>query len=314
MARLAIVYDALFEAHDPGPGHPESPQRLQRIMTTLQSRGMFNRATIVRPKSATSEQLSWIHSKKYIEFVLRHQGEEGVVLDSGDTRLSARSVDAALLAAGAAVTAVDLVFQQSFDKVFAAVRPPGHHARPEAAMGFCVFNSIALAAQYAKNTYDISKILIVDWDVHHGNGTQEIFYHSNTVFYLSLHQYPLFPMTGKREETGAGTGKGFTLNIPLPPGQTDTDYVRVLEQALTTVETRFQPELVLISAGFDAFHADSIAGMLLTEDGFYKLTELVARFARKHANGRIISFLEGGYHLQGLANSVNKHLQCLLKH
>ena len=314
MARLAIVSDALFEAHDPGPGHPESPQRLRRIMDTLEKKGMFNRSTIVRPNSATMEQLSLIHSKPYIEFVLRHQGEEGVVLDSGDTRLSARSVEAAMLAGGAAITAVDLVFQHSFDKVFAAVRPPGHHARPEAAMGFCVFNTISLAAKYAQTSYGISKILIIDWDVHHGNGTQEIFYHSPHVFYLSLHQYPLFPMTGKSGETGAGAGKGFTLNIPLPPGQTDADYALALEQALRTVETRFRPELILVSAGFDAFYADSIAGMLLTEDGFYKLTELVARFARRYANGRIISFLEGGYHLQGLANSVHKHLQCLLKH
>ncbi len=311
---MAIVHDALYEAHDPGPGHPESPQRLRRIMDTLQNRGMFNRATLVRPGNVTHEQLSLIHSKNYIDFVLRHQGEEGVILDSGDTRLSVRSVDVALLAAGAAVTAVDLIFQQSYDKVFAAVRPPGHHARPEAAMGFCVFNNIALAARYARTVYGVSKILIVDWDVHHGNGTQEIFYHSADVFYLSLHQYPLFPMTGQNHETGEGPGKGFTLNVPLPPGQTDADYALALEQALGRVETRFQPELILISAGFDAFHADSIAGMLLTEDGFYKLTELVARFAQRYAHGHIISFLEGGYHLQGLANSVNKHLQCLLKH
>jgi len=181
-------------------------------------------------------------------------------------------------------------------------------------MGFCIFNNIALAAQYARRQYGLSRILIVDWDVHHGNGTQEIFYSEADVFYLSLHQAPFYPLSGSARDTGSGKGKGFTLNIPLPPGQTDAEYARILEEALTKIESSFQPQLVLISAGFDAYRDDPLAGMLLTEDGFYKLTEIVARFAQRYADGRIISFLEGGYHLRGLARSVNKHLQCLLKH
>lgn len=314
MARLAYIYNPVFEQHNPGAGHPESPQRLRSIQDYLSKHSFFNRAELISPSSATKEQLLLIHSEEYIDFVLRHSGIDGAVLDGGDTRLSSASVDAALLAAGAAVQAVELVFNQNYDKVFAAVRPPGHHALTANAMGFCVFNNIALCAAYALQKRLVSKILIVDWDVHHGNGTQDMFYDNEQVFYLSLHQSPFYPMSGRQDETGTASGAGFTKNIPLPSGRTDDDYARILEKALLDIEQIFVPELVLISAGFDAHKLDPIGGMLLTENGFYKLTELVSRFAQRYANGRVISFLEGGYHLQGLAESVYKHLQCLLKH
>ncbi len=314
MARLAYIFNALFTEHDPGAGHPESPERLHSIQTYLKKNGFFNRMDEVSCLPASKEQLRLIHSADYIDFVLSFRGKKEAVLDHGDTRLSAGSVDAALLAAGAALNAVELVFDQHYDKVFAAVRPPGHHALRDSAMGFCVFNNIALCAAYALKKKYVKKILIVDWDVHHGNGTQAAFYDNPHVFYLSLHQSPFYPMSGRADETGSGKGKGFTMNIPLLSGCRDDDYVHVLEHALLEIEETFSPDLVLISAGFDAHRDDPIGGMLLTEEGFYKITELTARFAQRQANGRIISFLEGGYHLSALPSSVSRHLQCLLKH
>ena len=314
MARLAYIYDTLFTLHDPGAGHPESPRRLQSIQAYLKKQGFFNRADLMSCLPATREQLMLAHSAEYIDFVMSFRGIEQGVLDNGDTRLSADSVDAALLAAGAAFKAVELVFNQNYDKVFVAVRPPGHHALRDSAMGFCIFNNIALCAAYALENSDVKKVLIVDWDVHHGNGTQAAFYDNPHVFYLSLHQSPFYPMSGRAEETGSGKGAGCTMNIPLPSGCSNDDYVRALENALLAIEQTFVPDLVLISAGFDAHRDDPIGGMLLTEEGFYKMTELTARFAQRHANGRIISFLEGGYHLSALPSSVSRHLQCLIKH
>ncbi len=314
MARLAYIYDTLFMEHNPGAGHPESPERLHSIQAHLKKQGFFNRMDEVHCLPASKEQLMLVHSAEYIDFVLSFRGKEEVVLDSGDTRLSAGSVDAALLAAGAAVKAVELIFDQQYDKVFAAVRPPGHHALRNSAMGFCVFNNIALCTAYTLKKKYAKKILIVDWDVHHGNGIQAAFYDNPQVFYLSLHQSPFYPMSGRTDETGSGKGKGFTKNIPLPSGCRNDDYVLTLENALLEIEQTFIPDLVLISAGFDAHRDDPIGGMLLTEEGFYKMTELTARFALRHANGRIISFLEGGYRLSALPSSVSRHLQCLLKH
>lgn len=314
MGRLAYLYDPIFLEHNPGKYHPESAGRLQAIQDYLKQQGFFNRANLMNCAPATVEQLQLVHSKEYIEFVLQHRGEDQVVLDIGDTVLSSASVDAALIAAGTAVRATELIFEENYDKVFAAVRPPGHHARPNHAMGFCVFNNIALCAAYALQQKKVSKILILDWDVHHGNGTQEMFYDSDQVYYFSLHRSPFFPMTGKQEETGKGKGIGFTKNIPLLTGKDDYEYIRLFEEALSEIEQVFEPELVLISAGFDAHKSDPIGGMLVSEEGYYKMTEIAARFAQRYANGRVISFLEGGYDFDALAGSVYRHLQCLLKH
>ncbi len=314
MGRLAYLYHPLFEKHDPGRGHPERPERLTAINAYLQRKGFWPRISRLEPEPIDRHLLQLNHSSDYIDFILSQEGKEGIVLDGGDTVLNAYSVQAALLAAGAGQAAVDAVFRKNFDKVFAALRPPGHHAEYDKAMGFCVFNNIAIAARYALLQNYVRKILIIDWDVHHGNGTQNAFYEDERVFYLSLHQYPLFPMTGLKTETGRGTGLGFTKNIPLPYGQGDAQYVQLLADALQEIAQKFQPELVLISAGFDAHQNDPLGGMQVTTAGFYKMTELVAQFAHRYAQGRVISFLEGGYHLQSLAESVYRHLLCLLKH
>ena len=314
MAKLAYIEHPLFLKHNPGSGHPESPLRLSAIRDHLEKSGFITRITVKQSVSASMENLLRLHSKKYIETVLSHRNEEYCVLDTGDTVLSYHSVDAALLAAGAAELAVRLIFEEQFDKVFAAVRPPGHHAEAEKAMGFCVFNNIALAAVYAKAVYNISKVLIVDFDVHHGNGTQNSFYQSSDIFYLSLHRYPFYPGSGGKDERGSGKGEGYTLNLPLNSGSSDNDFIAALESALDNLEGYFHPELVLISAGFDAHIDDPLGGMRVSVEGFYKMTELIARFAQKHANGRIISFLEGGYNTKALAKSEYRHLQSLLKH
>lgn len=314
MAHLAILYDPVFLKHDPGEGHVEAPRRLQSIMNYLQKNGFLNKVSVYSPQEATTEQLSLVHTPEYIQSILQLRGVEHYVVDRGDTVVTEQSVDAALRAAGAAVSAVDMIFTQQFDKIFAAVRPPGHHAEADRAMGFCIFNNIALAARYALQKENVQRVLIIDWDVHHGNGTQHIFYEDASVFYLSLHQFPFYPRSGSVEESGTGAGEGFTMNIPLPAGQTDDAYMHHLEQALAEIETRFKPDLVLLSAGFDAHQSDPLGGMRLSADGFYKLTELAARFAQRYANGRVISFLEGGYSYPGLAESVYEHLKCLIKH
>ncbi len=313
MGRLAYLYSELFKAHNPGPGHPESPKRVTILTDYLKKQGFFNRAELLAPDTVSLKQLEAIHTQRYIEFVMKHRGLEQAVLDNGDTCISADSVDAALLAAGAGIKAVELILDEQYDKVFAAVRPPGHHALPESAMGFCVFNNVAVCAAYALSR-NISRILIVDWDVHHGNGTQEVFYNSDQVFYLSMHQSPFYPMTGQADEKGRDAGSGYNMNIPLVYGQDDRAYVQALEEALKQIEINFKPELVLISAGFDAHQEDPIGGMQVTDEGFYKLTEIVSRFAQRHANGKVISFLEGGYHFSALSRSVYRHLNCLLKH
>lgn len=314
MGRLAYIDHPIFDLHDPGSGHPECPERTRAIRAYLERKHFFERITRFEPQPAQRTLLELNHDPEYIDYILLQKGKEHVVLDGGDTVLNEHSVDAALLAAGSATLAVDLIFEQNFDKVFAAVRPPGHHAENDRAMGFCIFNNVALAAHYALQQGFAQRILIVDWDVHHGNGTQNAFYQSDRVFYFSIHQYPLFPMTGKADETGRGKGLGFTKNVPMPYGQGDTEYVHIMEKTLAELEEMFLPDLILISAGFDAHQDDPIGGMQVTTQGFYKLTELVCQFANRTAHGRIISFLEGGYHLEALAQSVYQHLLCLLKH
>lgn len=314
MAKLAYIYHELFEKHDPGSGHPESPRRVQSIQNHLQKTGFLNKVEVFSSPAVSREHLQRVHLPEYIDFVLEKSGVRQAVLDTGDTVINEYSVDAALHAAGAAVKAVDLIFKESFDKIFAAVRPPGHHAERSGAMGFCIFNNIAVAARYAQTYENVNKVLIIDWDVHHGNGTQQAFYNDPDVLYFSIHRSPFYPGSGREDETGEGEGKGFNLNYPIRMGLGDTEYIQLLEDGLARAEKLMKPDLILISAGFDAHEADPLGGMFVTDRGYYKLTEMIARFAQKHCQGRVISFLEGGYNLDALSSSVAKHLQCLLKH
>ncbi|MCB9059454.1 MAG: histone deacetylase [Calditrichae bacterium] len=311
MQNLAYIYDSIFLEHNAGKYHPERKQRLEAVHNLIQNSDIWNHLTHLTSQPATPGQIALAHDPDLVKFNMSQRGKNNVMLDLGDTFMSEKSMDAVENAVGAAIKCVDLVLENQFKRAFAAVRPPGHHAEYQRSMGFCIFNNIAIAAAHALQQYSIDKILIIDWDVHHGNGTQDIFYSRNDVFYLSMHQVPLFPGSGYERETGTGIGQGYTLNYPLSAGKDDVFYQDLLHKALTQIQTVFIPDLVMISAGFDAHGDDPIGGMRLTENGFAKLTEIVVNFAEKHCNGKIVSVLEGGYDLEGLAASVVAHLNIL---
>lgn len=311
---MGFIYNEIFLEHDPGLGHPENPERLKAIIDTLKKNGHWEKLTHYSAEPITKKHVRLAHSKKLTRFNFAQKEKENIVLDEGDTRLSPKSIEAARTAAGAAILAVDLVLKKKhLKRVFVATRPPGHHAERNRSMGFCIFNNVAVAASYAIESGLAQKVLIVDWDVHHGNGTQDIFYERDDVYFLSIHQSPLYPFTGVKEEKGTGVGLNFTRNYPLKKGKGDAEYTRVINKALNKVATRFIPDLILISAGFDTHKDDPIGGMVMSSAGFNHLTESVNQFANTHCKGRIISFLEGGYNMNALAESVQTHLIALAR-
>jgi acetoin utilization deacetylase AcuC-like enzyme len=265
-------------------------------------------------RPASDESIARVHDEDYIEYVRGGYASGIRILDIGDTVISEKSAEAALYAAGACMMGIDLLKDESANRVFCAVRPPGHHAERDQARGFCLFNNIAIAARYAQDTGLAEKILIIDWDVHHGNGTQQAFEEDDSVFYYSMHQYPFFPGSGAGTECGRGIGTGFTLNRPLPGGTENSAYIEAFEADLGDIENQFKADLVLISAGFDAHRDDPMAGMRVTEEVFRRFTELTAGYAWRHCQGKILSILEGGYNLRALGDSVFAHLDCMIKH
>jgi acetoin utilization deacetylase AcuC-like enzyme len=311
MSRHAFYYHADYLLHDTGAGHPERPQRLQSVMGSLIKSVVWGHLDHLMPNPATPEQVQLVHPETYISMVRRRCTAGERILDGGDTHVCERSYDVAMRAAGAVLDAVDGVMSGTFANAFCAVRPPGHHAETSTAMGFCLFNNVAIGARYAQQKHGVGRVAIVDWDVHHGNGTQEIFYEDDTVLYASLHQYPFYPGTGSADETGKGKGLGLTVNCPLEAGSTEPEYLKAFETRILPALDRFHPELVLISAGFDAHRDDPLAQMRLTDDSFAKFTSLLKQIAETHAGGRIVSVLEGGYHLDALARSVESHLGVL---
>ncbi|MFZ2277726.1 MAG: histone deacetylase [Prosthecobacter sp.] len=308
----ALLLDPIYQQHDPGPGHPESVKRLAAITQALTDSGIVGKTQAIAPRVATLDELALCHDRGYIA-TAKKDVESGLDdLSTGDTAICARSYDVAVQAAGGVLNAVDAVFAGKAKNAFCAVRPPGHHARPAQGMGFCLFNNIAIAARHAQQKHGAQKVAIVDWDVHHGNGTQDIFYEDGSVLFCSTHQSPLYPFTGHAHETGSGKGKGTTLNLPFPARTGMSAIGGAFTNLLLPAIDAFKPDLILISAGFDSRIDDPLGQFRLTDDDFVALTKLLLESAHTHCQSRLVSILEGGYNIQGLASAVTHHVQTLL--
>ena len=305
-AEAKIFFDPLMIEHRPGPGHPERPERLEAIDEHLHS--TFGEIERHSAAPASSADLERIHDAAYVDSILSLRGQRAIL--DADTRVSPKSVDAALLAAGIAGAAVESSIVEGRPG-FALVRPPGHHAEYDRAMGFCLFNNIAVATARAIDEFDVSRALIIDWDVHHGNGTQNAFYERGDVMFFSTHQSPLFPGTGQLHERGAGDGAGTTINVPLPAGTGDAGLVEAFETILVPAAREFEPDMVVISAGFDAHRLDPVGGMEVTTHGFAVLLSIVEALAQQLCAGRLSLILEGGYDLEGLSKSVGTCMEAL---
>jgi acetoin utilization deacetylase AcuC-like enzyme len=304
------VYDPIYLKHDTGY-HPENAQRLEAIMAHLTETGLLKQLTLIKPRPATVEELTYVHQASYVSRIQDAASRGGGWLD-GDTVMSPDSYDAALYAAGGAIEATDAVISGRTNSAFALVRPPGHHATAMAAMGFCLFNNIAIAAQHALKKHKLDKVTIIDFDVHHGNGTQEAFYNNPQALYISTHQYPHYPGTGTVGETGSGAAEGTTVNIPLPGGSGDDEYRQVFEEIIVPVVRRFHPELILVSAGYDLHWKDRLAMMEVSTAGFADMVRYIKNLADELCDGKIVITLEGGYNLKALATSVKATFDVLL--
>ncbi len=311
-AKTGFVYDCLYLEHQTTPGHPESPARLTAIVEKLKADGVYACLTPLAPQAAPLERIEAIHTPQYVQRVRTscETGEE--YLDSPDVPISRKSYAAALVAAGGVLRAVDAVMHGEVANAFCAVRPPGHHALADRAMGFCIFNNVAIGTRYVQQQYGLSKVLIVDWDVHHGNGTQAAFYDDPTVLYFSVHQSPFYPGSGAEAEKGRGPGLNHTINVPLPGGSGDQEYVEAFERKLRPAALAFAPQFVFLSAGFDAHEHDTLGGMRVTTEGYGKLSRIVKGIADQCCQGRLVSVLEGGYGLAELAASVETHIRVLM--
>jgi acetoin utilization deacetylase AcuC-like enzyme len=309
---MTILYSsALFQEHQTG-SHPETPRRLSSIDACLTNTGRIEQC---RRGLITAPDLSWlrhVHTPDQIGLARQIAESGGGHLDP-DTVISNRSYEVALQACGTACSAVEQLLTNPGENALCLIRPPGHHATGDRSMGFCIFNNIAVAAAHAIHEHQVNRILIVDWDVHHGNGTQDIFYDSDQVMFFSIHRHPFYPGSGTTEETGTGRGLGYTVNCPVTFGTQRQAYLDQFERHLTKAAEKIKPELVLISAGFDAHHQDPIGSLGLLSEDFLTMTEKVMAVAETHAGGRLVSFLEGGYNLTALGESVKFHLDGLLR-
>jgi acetoin utilization deacetylase AcuC-like enzyme len=308
---LALIYDPVYLKHDTGL-HPENARRLESILRVIDADEVISKKlTRITPKAAPNTEIARCHQEDLI-YHLESLCERGESYVDVDTRISPESFEVARFAAGAALAAVDAAMSENGSRAFALIRPPGHHATVTTAMGFCLFNNAAIAARYAQAKYSVERVLIIDWDVHHGNGTQDIFWTDPTVFYFSTHQYPYYPGTGSTGERGAHKGEGFTLNVPLPAGTPAHDHRQAFHDALHEIAGKFPPDLVVVSAGFDSRRGDPLGGLMLDDSDFSEMTKDVLRIAEKHGAGRVVGLLEGGYNLDLLGGSVKSHLAALM--
>lgn len=307
-----LLLDLEFCEHDTGDYHPEAPGRISAIHDKLTSSGLSESCTQIEMRKANDEEIILAHTKGYLEKVITEiDGHMSNQLSTGDTHFGIHSLEVARHAAGGLLNAVDGVVAGTFDNAFCAVRPPGHHATPDRGMGFCIFNNAAVAARYAQKAHGLERVAIIDWDVHHGNGTQDIFYGDGSTFYFSTHQSPWYPGTGSKDETGEGQGIGTTLNVPLPAGCGMEEIGAAFRGPFTAKMKDFKPDLVIISAGFDSRVDDPLGRFELTDKDFSQLTTILMEMAGEFANGRLVSVLEGGYNQEGLAKAVASHVKAL---
>ena len=305
---IQVFYDRSVLLHQPSADHPESPQRITAVLSTVRQLEQQGRVSVITPHAANEEEILLVHSTDYIKKVRAEIAAGRQTLSTGDTELSRDSLTAALAAAGTVVSAVDAVMTGRTPTAFCAVRPPGHHASANRGMGFCIFNNIAIGARYAAKRHRVNRILIADWDVHHGNGTQEVFWSDGSVLFFDVHQHPWYPGTGSAAEQGEGKARGLIVNNPFPAGSGRSEILKAFRERLVPAAASFKPELVLISAGFDSRAGDPLGQFTLTDQDFAELTDLLLVIAREHAGGRLISVLEGGYAIDGLARAVSAHL------
>jgi acetoin utilization deacetylase AcuC-like enzyme len=312
--QMGLLFDEVYLGHLAGnTGHPERPERLTAIRDGLEKAGLLKTLYRIAPRRVTDEELALVHKPSYVALVRRELSNlQGLrELSTGDTLASSGSLQAAEFAAGGVLNVVDAVMKGKVRNAFAAVRPPGHHATPDRGMGFCIFNNVAIAARYLQKKHGIARVLIVDWDYHHGNGTQDIFYNDGSVFYFSTHHYGAYPGTGSAAETGAGPATGKILNVPMPPGAGDAQFLQAFETKLVPAARRFKPDFILVSAGFDSMRNDLLGQFDITPQGFAAMTRVVKKLADEFSHGRVVSVLEGGYRLDGLAESVVAHVKTL---
>jgi len=312
-ASTSLVEDDIYLKHDTGEFAWENIRRLKALHDGLKDANLIDSLHPLTPQKAELEWVELVHRKEYVEIVKRDAESGAKVLSTGHTLLSKDSYNVALWAVGGVLSACSAVMEGKTRNAFCAVRPPGHHAGRDKGMGFCIFNNAAVAARYVQKKYRLEKVLIVDWDVHHGNGTQDIFYEDGSVFYFSTHQWPWYPFTGSEEETGEGEGRGTTLNAPLPAGSGDEELLGAFETRLLPQALKFKPDFVLISAGFDSRNGDPLGRFRLTDEGFKKLTRMILHIADESAEGRLVSILEGGYSLKGLSLAVPAHIEALIE-
>jgi acetoin utilization deacetylase AcuC-like enzyme len=309
--KTGFLYGDIYLRHRTRQGHPERPERLSNIVERLERNGLLKELLRIQPAQADQQWITAVHPPEYVQRIKKLCQGGAATADSGDTPVCRESYDVALAAVGGVLRAVDAVVEGKVHNAFCAIRPPGHHASQQRAMGFCLLNNVAIAARYAQQKHKLARVLIVDWDVHHGNGTQAVFDDDPTVFYFSIHQSPFYPGTGGASERGLGNAMGTKLNVPLPAGSGDREYRRAFEDKLKPAALEFRPDLVLISAGFDAHDKDLLGGMKVSTQGFADLTRIVRQIAEQSCRGRLVSVLEGGYNLEMLAESVEAHLRAL---